>query len=245
MSETIDGPRLVTRVTQRTARYALLGVSPERAQRIWFVLHGYGQLAPRFLNNFVGHVPANTCVVAPEALSRFYADMPRADGRHLQRVGATWMTREAREDDIADTLAWLELVARDVMQHVAPDAAVGVLGFSQGVATASRWVAEGTVRPAAFVAWAGRPAHDVRPERLAAVLANASVTFACGDTDEFLSAEQQREVVAQLAALQPSVSWARFHGGHHLNGPLLGTLLEMAAPSTDAAVDSPERHPTG
>jgi predicted esterase len=238
MNDMPDGPRLVTRRTQRTARYAVLGVPVESAQCIWFVLHGYGQLATRFIRKFAGAIPANTCVVAPEALSRFYAEMPRVDGGHLQRVGATWMTREAREDDIADTLSWLDLVYRDVTSQASPAVRVGVLGFSQGVATATRWIASGAVRPTAFVAWAGRPAHDVPDALLAAALANAVVTFACGDADEFLNAQQQRDVVDMLQRVQPHATMASFTGGHQLDGPLLSSLLTL--PEREVPGDSPE-----
>lgn len=243
MNDLPDGPRLVTRRTQRTARYTVLGAPVESAQCIWFVLHGYGQLATRFIRKFAGAIPANTCVVAPEALSRFYVEMPRVDGRHLQRVGATWMTREAREDDIADTLAWLDLVYRDVMPQALPAARVGVLGFSQGVATATRWIVSGSVCPEAFVAWAGRPAHDVPDAQLATALANATVTFACGDADEFLNAEQQQDVVATLQRIQPHAAMAPFAGGHHLDGPLLSSLL--ALPEREGPRDSPEGPPAG
>ena len=120
MTEPDDGllgvrePRVRERVTQRTARYALLGAEPSRASRIWFALHGYGVLAARFLQPFQGVIPDDTCVVAPEALSRFYLELPRADGSHLQRIGATWLTRESRETEIDDAHHWLHLVHDEV-----------------------------------------------------------------------------------------------------------------------------------
>ncbi|MFY7923741.1 MAG: esterase, partial [Gemmatimonas sp.] len=71
MSTSPGDIRIHTRPTVRTARYSVLGTEPAEAQRVWFVLHGYGQLAPRFLRHFAGAVPPDTCVVAPEGLSRF------------------------------------------------------------------------------------------------------------------------------------------------------------------------------
>lgn len=223
-------PRIITRTTRRTARYVLLGAPPATAGAIWFALHGYGQLAPRFARHFTGGLPADCCVVVPEGLSRFYVETPQGDGRHLQRVGATWMTREAREDDIADTLHWLDLVHADVMREVSPAVRVGVLAFSQGVATASRWIASGAVRPHALVAWAGRTAHDVDESLLAARLAHAEVTLVCGDQDPFMN---EAEVDAQLAVLcqwQPQSTRLRFAGTHQLDGPTLRQLLATLAP---------------
>ena len=55
--------RLFTREATRSARYAAIGADPEAASRIWFALHGYGQLAERFLKPFDGIVPRDTCVI--------------------------------------------------------------------------------------------------------------------------------------------------------------------------------------
>src|SRR5262245_49795552 len=85
--------------TTRTARYFTTGAPLAETQAVWFVLHGYGQLAVRFLRHFEGAVPSHTMVVAPEGLSRFYLEMPRADRGHLARTGAAWMTKEDRLAD--------------------------------------------------------------------------------------------------------------------------------------------------
>jgi len=84
----------------RTARYLTLG--PGDAADVWIVIHGYGQLAGRFLRRFEPIDDGTRHIVAPEALSRFYVG--NEAGRHGQssKVGATWMTREAREDEITD-----------------------------------------------------------------------------------------------------------------------------------------------
>jgi dienelactone hydrolase len=224
-----SAPRIITRLTRRTARYVVLGTPPAAASVIWFALHGYGQLAPRFANRFVGCLPDECCVVAPEGLSRFYAEAPRGDGTHLQRVGATWMTREAREDDIADTLHWLALVYADVMGEAPAGVRVGVLGFSQGVATASRWLATGTVRPQRFVAWAGRTAHDVHEVPLRACLQQADVLFVCGDQDPFFAEEQAEAELAVLRRWQPGATRLRFAGAHQLDGSILRQVLAALA----------------
>lgn len=226
MDEPQPTPRIHTRITQRTARYAMLGAEPAQASRVWFVLHGYAQLAPRFLRPFGGVVPADTCIVAPEGLSRFYVDLPQRDGSHLQRVGATWMTREAREDDIADTLAWLETMYADVMMIAAAETPVGVLAFSQGVATATRWIAQGTVAPAAFIAWAGSPAHDTDERALAHKLAAGDVTLVCGDQDALVTHAQRDATLARLREWQPRSTLVSYAGGHQLDGAILAPLLD-------------------
>ncbi len=225
--------RSFEREVQRTARYAMIGVAPDEAHTIWFVLHGYGQLAARFLRHFVHALPANTCIVAPEGLSRFYLDAPGTDGAHLQRVGATWLTREARELEIRDTMRWLDALYEDVVgasrraRGVMPT--VGVLGFSQGVATAMRWMALSAVAPSQVVVWAGGLAHDVDDLALAAKLANATVTLVAGTTDQFVSDETRVTMLANVRLLQPNATLLQFEGGHRLDTETLRTVLAARA----------------
>lgn len=216
--------RTATQPTTRTGRYALIGTEPAEARRVWFVFHGYGQLADRFLRPFDGLVPADTCVIAPEGLNRFYRDSPKADGSHLQKVGANWMTREAREDDIADTLHWLDTVY-DAALGSRQYEAVGVLGFSQGVATATRWIAHGKVRPSAFVVWAGGLATDVPQQALRDRLRNVDVTFIAGDHDPFLTEDTRPTAMAALRSIQSQAREVTFHGEHALDPMTLGPLL--------------------
>ena len=101
----------------------------EAAVEGWVVLHGYGQLASRFLRSLESLATPSRLVVAPEGLSRFYLD---AGGG---KVGASWMTKEDRVREIEDYLAYLDLVRATLM----PPVPLTILGFSQGVATAARW----------------------------------------------------------------------------------------------------------
>lgn len=227
MSE--DAVRVVERETTRTGRYAMAGADARTARRIWFVLHGYGQLAPRFLRPFLDVIPGDTCVVAPEGLSRFYREMPQSDGRHLQRVGATWMTRESRETDIADAVRWLDQVHLDVMASRPADvvpAACGVLGFSQGVATAMRWVANGAVEPDCFVAWAGSLASDVQQELFIKKVTGIDVVLVAGDMDEFALETARATVKAEMSRYHPSPREIVFAGAHHLDTGVLKMLFD-------------------
>jgi hypothetical protein len=58
----------------RTARYYQLGTISTDTRRIWFVCHGYGQLAAYFIRHFAHLTAADPylVVIAPEGLSRFY-----------------------------------------------------------------------------------------------------------------------------------------------------------------------------
>jgi predicted esterase len=219
----------------RTARYAVVGAAPEHSHTIWFVLHGYGQLAARFARHFVDVVPSDTCIVAPEGLSRFYIDPPSGDGSHLQRVGASWLTREARELEIRDTMRWLDALHNDVvgasLRARGSTPTVGILAFSQGVATAMRWIGSGSVSPAHLVVWAGGLAHDADARALGAKLAATTVTLVSGTRDQFVSDETLARMLREVQALQPRATSLQFEGAHHLDAETLRRVLAPAHPS--------------
>ena len=130
------------RVT-RSARYFTLGDAAASTTELWLVTHGYGQLAGEFLRAFTVLDDGSRLIVAPEALNRFYV-VPVAHTQAADRpVGATWMTREDRENEIADYVDFLDAVYRESALGAAH---VTALGFSQGVATACRWAAMGNSR---------------------------------------------------------------------------------------------------
>jgi len=144
---------------QRTARYFTLGGSDDRGREIrdlWIVCHGYGQLAASFLRAFTPIATPSRRIVAPEGLSRFYLDSNRKAANPDPRIGASWMTREDREHEIADQIAYLDAVHDHVRAALEPSVVrLRVLGFSQGVATVARWLAYGRARADDVIFWAG------------------------------------------------------------------------------------------
>src|SRR5689334_8649251 len=92
-----------TIVVPRTARYSTLGPMHGFPRELWFVCHGFGQLAGRFIRNFAPIDDGTRLIVAPEAHNRYYLDsIQERRSQQSPRVGATWMTREFRDAEIAD-----------------------------------------------------------------------------------------------------------------------------------------------
>ena len=215
--------------TLRTGRYFTVGAEWKDAKRVWFVLHGYAQLAARQLRHFVGIVPADTMVVSIEALSRFYLELPRADGGHMARVGAAWMTREDRLGEIDDANGWLDTVYREVMNRIVREGgaepAANVLAFSQGVATCVRWLARGSAKPARAVFWAGGVATDVDAAALRTQLADTDVVLVAGTRDQFLSDANRMRLQQAWDSLGITVREVSYDGTHELNPSVLAELL--------------------
>jgi predicted esterase len=200
----------------RTARYAALG--PVGAPDVWFALHGYGQLARRFLTAFTPIAAPGRLIVAPEALNRFYVDEAH------QKVGATWMTREDRLTDIDDYVRYLDAVADEVLAGA--DRRVTVLGFSQGSATACRWLTRGRVRAARLILWGGEVPPDLDVPEAAARLRGVDVVLVAGKDDHFITPKVLRAAAARLTALGVAHRAITFDGGHAIDGELLWQIAD-------------------
>src|SRR3989454_9529410 len=85
----------------RTARYFTLGDPSGGVAEVWFVCHGYGQLAGRFLRHFEPLADGTRLLVAPEALSRFYLEDMTVPARERE-VRRAWIPREDRLSGIDD-----------------------------------------------------------------------------------------------------------------------------------------------
>ncbi|RSK44559.1 alpha/beta hydrolase [Hymenobacter perfusus] len=208
----------------RTARYYQLGELAVTTRRVWFVAHGYGQLAAYFIRHFA-HLTAadpHLVIIAPEGLSRFY--LQGTGGR----IGATWMTREDRLTEIDDYVAYLNQLAERLLAQAAPDAAVAVLGFSQGAATVSRWLAQAAFRPAHLILWAGAFPPDMALPAATNLLHKLPVTLVCGTEDEFITAEALRQQRGFLQRIGVEATVVQFTGKHTLHGPTLTQLAEQA-----------------
>lgn len=205
-----------TLTTARTARYFTLG-APERATDLWFVCHGYGQLAARFLARFGPLETPQRCVVAPEGLSRFYLSESPAE----RRVGASWMTREDRLHEIDDYVRYLDAV----YAAVAPEQkGVTALGFSQGTATVCRWAALGSSRIDRLILWGGEVPPDLDLERLR----TPKLVLVYGTRDEFFTPKVVGANEARLREHGVPYEVVSFEGGHELEP---ATLLRLATPS--------------
>jgi predicted esterase len=204
----------------RTARYYTLG-DPVRAPECWVVVHGYGQLGGRFIRRFAtlpGVAEGERAVVAPEALSRFYVERETGPHGAPSTVGASWMTREEREHEIDDYVAYLDRVVEEGLEGRAPR--LVVLGFSQGCETASRWVVLGRVRPAELVLWGGGVAADLAPDRLRDGLRGVRVRQVVGSRDRWAQ-DKAVDTHGRLEGLDVGLERIDYEGGHAVLGEVL------------------------
>ena len=203
----------------RTARYFTLG-DPGTARHIWFALHGYGQLAEKFLSYLATLAADSRLIVTPEGLSRFYLDQGRGP------PGASWMTREDRDHEIADYVTYLDQVNSEIRRQCPADARSFALGFSQGVATLGRWLDRGQARHQGYGFWAGTLPQELDLTRPHPALAGSKVALVIGHRDEYLTSDWLGTEGRRLGSVAGEVRQFSFDGGHRLDRTV---LAEVAA----------------
>lgn len=225
---------------ERTARFFTLEPGEggaDAAREVWYVCHGYSQLAARFLKYFAAIDDGTRLVVAPEALSRYYvhedpgADTgrgagARASGPHALaiHVGASWMTREDRLAEIADTVAYLDALARHTSRRLAhPPERTVALGFSQGAAAAARWAAQGEAALDRLILWGGSLPPDLRLEGGRLELRDG-VRLVWGEQDPYFDPARLRADEERLARAGVACETVLYAGGHHLSREVLQRL---------------------
>ncbi len=207
---------------QFTARYYKSSEITSETKAIWFVLHGYGQLAQYFIRKFASLEQRDICVIAPEGLSKFYLDQLENTGRKSTRVGATWMTKENRLVDIDNYLTFLNSVySREVTREIP----VSILGFSQGSATASRWALSGKIRFDRLILWAGIFPPDMNFEVGPVILKDKKVMLIYGTKDRFLNDARFHEMDDLTKKLNAKVEVIAFDGEHDIDEPTLQKII--------------------
>lgn len=138
--------------TSKTARIFTHGKLTEKTKLVWIVAHGYGFLAEYFIKKFEILDENEHFVVVPEALNRFYTTGMSG------RVGASWMTNEDRENEIADYITYLDNVYKTLNLQTATK--IVALGFSQGASTIARWSMKTDFRIDSLVFWGSSIPND-------------------------------------------------------------------------------------
>lgn len=217
-------------VVPRTARYYVVGAPNPLVRDVWIACHGFGQLAHAFVEPFRRFEGDHRLIVAPEALQRFYLDSRPANTRNSP-VGATWMTRDDREADIADIVTYLDALYERIVESLAAhDVArdrlrVHALGFSQGAVAVARWTARGAAVIDHLVMWGHGMPDDVNVRAVGERRPDLTIDMVFGERDHFANASVMAATQAVLDGSGVPFRMIPFAGGHILSTRVLRDLL--------------------
>ena len=195
---------------EQTRRYYQNDLEGKR--HILIALHGYGQLAQFFYRKFT-FLSENWGLIIPEGPHRFYLEGSAG------RVGASWMTKEWREQDITDNNAYLYQLIEKVRRDN-PQATLHLLGFSQGGATAARFYQQFPELVSQLILWASVFPPDIEKQGVPKV---RKLDFVLGKQDPYFdlkSIELALEEYDNLGFLNYT-----FEGGHDIDQQTLLAVL--------------------
>ena len=197
----------------KKVRYFTLG-DPSISHSLLFILHGYGQLPAFFIKKFELFANEGYYVVAPEGFHRFY--LKGSSGR----VGASWMTREARLDDINDTSSYLSTLIKQITHSFSFSKKV-LLGFSQGGATAARFYYQ-QQKIDHLVLWASVFPPDLHIEDEINGQPNKNY-FVLGLQDQYFNEIEQKKAIDFYRNMNFSI--VQYTGNHTIETSILNNLL--------------------
>ncbi len=182
--------------------------------RVVVGFHGYAESADVQMER-LATIPeiGEWTVVSVQGLHRFYR-------RRSDEVVASWMTRQDREQMIADNVAYVSAVLDEGCPD-REDARIVVAGFSQGVAMAFRAACLGRRTPAAVVALGG----DVPPELGQDLLCRSPrVLLGRGREDPFYREPVFVTDLSRLRAAGVPVEPVVLDGGHEWTPPFAAAV---------------------
>jgi predicted esterase len=204
----------------KTAHYYTIGQPTEGVKYFWFVTHGYGQLASRIIRKFeIFEGNDAHFIVAPEALNRFYWKF------QTNEVGASWMTKNDRLDEIEDYSNFLTTVFEQFTAQLPQDVKIILFGFSQGCATQLRWILRGCPKFDNLILWGGTLPEDLDYQPFENYFSNKKLHFIVGNTDEFIN-QKAIDWHLDFAKLQKlNMDYTLFEGKHEVLTDILEDLF--------------------
>lgn len=193
-----------------TARYYTSGEISNKIKVVWFVFHGYGMLAEKFIKNFDSISDNNSLIVAPEGMHRYYRRGTRNE------ISANWMTSDLRNEDIENNTQYLNKVLVELYDEgLSTECKIGVVGFSQGGPTAFRWVSQLDRAIDMLIAWG----TDLPKEVLSNIqklrkINESNIKLVIGSDDEYIDSDRVDDFIINYSDKGVEFDYHTFEGGH-------------------------------
>ncbi len=204
---------------QTTNSYSTLNTISEHTKNIWFVCHGMGYLSRYFLRYFDKLNPVENYIIAPQAQSKYYVPSK------FKHVGASWLTKENTLKETENIMHYFDAVfgSENITQHLN----LIVLGYSQGVSVALRYVAKRQLVCSQIVIMSGGIPKELVAADFDFLNPQTKVSLIYGNDDEHLDENrllEERNKVFELFG-QCDLHIIPFDGKHEVNKTILMNLL--------------------
>ncbi|MDT0677406.1 alpha/beta hydrolase [Autumnicola musiva] len=198
---------------QITNTYSVLNEFTPRTKNVWVVCHGIGYLSRYFLRHFQHLNAEENYIIAPQAHSKYYLN------NQYKHVGASWLTKENTQLEVENVLNYLDEVYKVEKLADAPN--LIILGYSQGVSVATRWVAKRKIKCDTLIMHSGKLPQELKTEDFS-FLKDTQFSFIYGKNDEYLKSRIIEVEEKRLHELFPQdLKILSFDGKHEVNPELI------------------------
>ncbi|QKX06452.1 esterase [Aquimarina sp. TRL1] len=202
---------------QASNTYDTLNSLTDHTKNVWLVFHGIGYLSRYFIRLFSSFPPEENYIIAPQAPAKYYKD------EQYKRVGSSWLTRENTLIDTQNVLNYIDAImtSENIPSHVN----LNVLGYSQGVSIASRWIASRKINCNALVLISGGFPKELTKENFLFLPETTQKLHILGANDPYF---EKSKVIAEKSRVQdilPGIRFITHQGGHELDWKTLQPLL--------------------
>lgn len=203
-----------------TSSYVTLNELTQQTEYIWLVFHGMGYLSKYFIQYFNTLPTEQNYIIAPQAPSKYYQDS------QFRRIGACWLTREETQLEMSNILNYIEAIYQKEIQF--KNKKLVIMGYSQGVSIACRWMAHQKINASALILHSGSIPIELDSNDFSFLTKDTSIHLLYGEEDPYISPEkwrQQIEKADELFCLGYQVH--SFKGVHEVHVPSLIQILDI------------------
>ncbi len=198
--------------------YHTQGELTENTETVWLVFHGLGYLSKYFLRYF-SELPASNFVICPQAPSKYY------QGTNFKHVGASWLTKVDTETETINVLNYIDAVFNKEVTTT-PKKLI-ILGYSQGVSIATRWVASRKIQCYHLVLHSGGIPVELKKVDFDYMDKNTQVTYLYGDKDPYITeARKTEEQLKGTNLFGEKLESIVFKGVHEVNKNYINSLSD-------------------
>ncbi len=200
--------------TEKT--YSTLNQLTGKTDNIWLVCHGLGYLSRYFIKYFSVLNPEKNYIIAPQAPSKYYQD------KNFKRIGASWLTREETQLEMQNIKTYLDAIYHKEIQPYA-DKNLIVLGYSQGVSVAMRWVAQSKINCDKLLMHSGGIPVELKAENFKGL--NFKPYLIYGKSDPYITENRAKQEIQKAENLFGNdFEIKSFEGKHEVSQDVLKTF---------------------
>jgi len=201
-----------------TNSYSTLNTLTEKTKTVWFVCHGMGYLSRYFLKYFKNLNADDNYIIAPQSPSKYYIQ-PK------MHVGANWLTRLDTKAGTENIMRYFDGVFE--AEKIPENINLIVLGYSQGVSVALRYLASRKLNCEQIVLHSGGIPKELNASDFNYLNNDSKVKLIYGTEDEYLD-ENRIEIESKRATelFGERIEVLPFEGKHVVNVDYINKLVD-------------------